>query len=620
MRHFGFSWRRRLLAAAVLTVVISLTVVAGAFADAGNPITGTMHISTQDNGSTVTVYVRGQWNWLSHTSDCNVDRAATGVGIAWQDLNGTGTTRGNSETQRVAITGSPTGGTFKLKFGGQTTAAIPFNATAAQLDSFLEALSSIGPGNVTVSGGPGPGTPFDVTFTGSLAKQDVSAMTLANKSFTGGSAPNVAITTTTNGAAPVFNGYLLSSGGISAYIGTSTATTGAAVNLQDQMVHPVDRGNVPEGYTLGGTDYPAGQAFFDPSPPNVTATSTWRGGCGREPLTATAEKSAAHPDHTGLSCSTGDTSCAGHPWGSWGYEKNGGKGYSHTYLKTLPDGTSGLPDRICVNFYDVHGASNPSAVPKSGDITVNGNNDNSISTNDFSITDGNYCKVFSAPALTLAKSVVGSTTYDHVGQQVSYSYLVTNSGTTTFTGPITVTDTKIPGGATCPAGGLIPGASTTCTATYTTTQTDLDSGSVTNVAQAHANGTDSNTDTKTVTAVQSPALSLTKDASPTTYSATSDTITYTYTVKNTGNVTLAGPFQIVDDKQGTILSCGSGPLGPQATTTCTSTHTISQADLDAGSITNKATASTTYNLQTVTSNQAQATVNAVASSPARPST
>src|SRR5262249_32297423 len=48
-----------------------------------------------------------------------------------------------------------------------------------------------------------------------------------------------------------------------------------------------------------------------------------------------------------------------------------------------------------------------------------------------------------------------------------------------------------------------------------------------------------------------------------------------------------------------------------ASTSCTSTHAITQGDLDAGSITNVATASTTYNGNTVTSNQAQATVTAV---------
>src|SRR5438034_11691629 len=53
------------------------------------------------------------------------------------------------------------------------------------------------------------------------------------------------------------------------------------------------------------------------------------------------------------------------------------------------------------------------------------------------------------------------------------------------------------------------------------------------------------------------------------------------------NVTLAGPFKVVDDKQGTIDPCGSGPLAPGTSTSCTSTHTITQADLDNGSITNR---------------------------------
>src|SRR5207237_134379 len=67
-------------------------------------------------------------------------------------------------------------------------------------------------------------------------------------------------------------------------------------------------------------------------------------------------------------------------------------------------------------------------------------------------------------------------------------------------------------------------------------------------------------------------------------------ITYTYTETNSGNVTLAGPFSVTDDKQGTI-SCGTGPLAPNASTSCTSTHAVTQADLDAGHITNTATAS-----------------------------
>ncbi len=45
----------------------------------------------------------------------------------------------------------PTTGTFTLTFGGQTTATIQYNATAAAVETALEALSTIGAGNVEVT-------------------------------------------------------------------------------------------------------------------------------------------------------------------------------------------------------------------------------------------------------------------------------------------------------------------------------------------------------------------------------------------------------------------------------------------------------------------------------------
>lgn len=106
---------------------------------------------------------------------------------------------GVHEVQTVTITGSPTGGTFTLTYSGQTTAAIAYNATAAAVQAALVALSNIDTGDVAVTGGPGPGTPYVVTFGGNLADQDVAQMT-ATGSFTGGTTPAVAVTTTTAGA------------------------------------------------------------------------------------------------------------------------------------------------------------------------------------------------------------------------------------------------------------------------------------------------------------------------------------------------------------------------------------------------------------------------------------
>jgi uncharacterized repeat protein (TIGR01451 family) len=190
---------------------------------------------------------------------------------------------------------------------------------------------------------------------------------------------------------------------------------------------------------------------------------------------------------------------------------------------------------------------------------------------------------------------------------------VTNTGNVTITDPITVSDDRI-ATVTCPAlpaGGLLPGATLTCTASYTITQADLNAGSVTNVASATSGTTQSPSDTETATATQLPALSLDKRLlSGRTITAVGDVIQYAYDVRNTGNVTIAGPITISDDKIATV-ACPAGDLLPAAMVTCTASYTVTQADLDAGSVTNIATASGTFNGQTVTSNQDSVTVEAL---------
>ena len=417
-------WHIRAAAVTVGLAAMLAVYVSTAGGDAGNPILGTIRgtvVSTPKPGypDAVTVYVRGQWNWFSHSGDCNFDRAATGVGIIWNDPNGPGTTTGANEVQRVSLTGTVTGGTFRLKFDGATTTAIDYNANAAELDAKLEALAPIGAGNVSVS--KPVATQWDVEFTGALGKQNVAAIQVASKSLTGSGA-NVAVTTLTNGSPAVYNGWLLADGGISAYIGTKDATD---LNPADRMVHPVDRGNVPEGYVAGtwmstaqgypanaAGDWPSGQQFADPSPPGVTASqvAAWKGGCGREPLSATASK-GGHPDATGLSCGDGTTLCAGRAWGSWGYEKNGGLGYSHVY-RSLADVES-----VCVNFYDVHGGGKFNSgkfqlVNGTKEITVDANGDNSIETNSFNVAEGANCFTFETEptATTTEQKVVTNDT------------------------------------------------------------------------------------------------------------------------------------------------------------------------------------------------------------------
>jgi len=108
-------------------------------------------------------------------------------------------TLGYNEVQRVTISGSPTSGSFTLTFNGQTTGAIAFNASAAAVQTALEALSNIAPGDVSVTGGPGPNVAYDITFLGTYAITNVTQMTADGSLLGGGSAPSVAVSTTTDG-------------------------------------------------------------------------------------------------------------------------------------------------------------------------------------------------------------------------------------------------------------------------------------------------------------------------------------------------------------------------------------------------------------------------------------
>lgn len=94
--------------------------------------------------------------------------------------------------QTVAIVA--TGGTFKLALTGQSTTALAFNATSAQVAAALGALSLIGAGNVTVSGNG----PYIVTFVNALATTPVPTMTADGSALTG-PAPLATVVTTTPG-------------------------------------------------------------------------------------------------------------------------------------------------------------------------------------------------------------------------------------------------------------------------------------------------------------------------------------------------------------------------------------------------------------------------------------
>lgn len=106
---------------------------------------------------------------------------------------------GTSHVTTLTLTGAPTGGTFTLTYSAQTTAAIPYNATAGQIQTALEALSNMGEGEIDVAGGPITSAPVTITYLGTLA--GVVTNPTVTPSFTGGTTPTLTPTSSTTGAA-----------------------------------------------------------------------------------------------------------------------------------------------------------------------------------------------------------------------------------------------------------------------------------------------------------------------------------------------------------------------------------------------------------------------------------
>ena len=149
--------------------------------------------------------------------------------------------------------------------------------------------------------------------------------------------------------------------------------------------------------------------------------------------------------------------------------------------------------------------------------------------------------------------------YSAVGNTISYTYTVTDTGNTTLTN-VSVTDNPVSPatGSSVPQCQSLTSPSGTCsgatvaslapsqvahfTATYAVSQLDLNNGSVSDTSTANGTGPSgavtAGSNEVTVPAVQTNTLSVVKSSPTVNYSAVGNTISYTYTVTDTGNTTL----------------------------------------------------------------------------------
>ncbi len=136
------------------------------------------------------------WSAAVDINSANQVAGTSGAGnfshaFIWGEAN-------RNEVQQIAITGTPTSGTFQLKIFNVTSVAIPYNATASQVQTAIRGMSNIGANNANVTGGPGPGTPWVVTFVGQRANMNIQQMQVVNSTLDGGA--TVDVTTTTQGS------------------------------------------------------------------------------------------------------------------------------------------------------------------------------------------------------------------------------------------------------------------------------------------------------------------------------------------------------------------------------------------------------------------------------------
>ncbi|UVO39390.1 DUF11 domain-containing protein [Bradyrhizobium arachidis] len=216
--------------------------------------------------------------------------------------------------------------------------------------------------------------------------------------------------------------------------------------------------------------------------------------------------------------------------------------------------------------------------------------------------------VIQNPNFTIAKDVTsvtggsgaGNLSADGAGDVVNYNIVLTNTGNETLTG-VTLSDPfattlSAPVESISANGKLDVGETWTYTATHTVTQADIDGGGpLVNLATGDTDQTVAKSDDASTPVIQNPNFTIAKDVTSVTGGSgagnlsadgAGDVVNYNIVLTNTGNETLTGVT--LSDPFATTLSApvesisANGKLDVGETWTYTATHTVTQAEMNAG--------------------------------------
>ena len=200
-----------------------------------------------------------------------------------------------------------------------------------------------------------------------------------------------------------------------------------------------------------------------------------------------------------------------------------------------------------------------------------------------------------APGIEITKTA-DVTEYNAPGDVINYSFEVRNIGSVQLNS-IVVSDSFITGNVICPQSSLVTGEIMICTGQHIVTQQNIDDDVVfVNTAEVTANPTEGQlgavSGTLTIPGPDADnSATITKVASQDSNLNVGDTVTYTYVVENTGNITLNNVT--IDDNHGgsgnlSAVSPAPVSLAPNESQTFTTTYEITQDDFDAGQVDNTA--------------------------------
>jgi len=107
---------------------------------------------------------------------------------------------GVDEIQNIPFSTTPSSGSFRINFRGEATTLIAFDASPADVTIALEALSTIGVGNINVIGGititPGLVLTFKTDTADGLGKRDVPLVTITDNTLDGGTTTAIPVEAT----------------------------------------------------------------------------------------------------------------------------------------------------------------------------------------------------------------------------------------------------------------------------------------------------------------------------------------------------------------------------------------------------------------------------------------